>query len=157
MAEVNPSVSTAGSSLTNVLRLASSTLPSDKMTWVTVGSASGIAAMASENAATKRTSHASLRARPKMNITTMVSPAAATIHRVRVFSSLVSGDCSASVAESIPEIFPISDSAAVAVTIITPLPWVTGVFMKAMFSWSPGARSLQKGSWPPFAPGRSPR
>ncbi len=110
------------------------------MTWVTVGSASGIAAMASETAATKSTSHASLRARPRMNITTMVRPAAATIHRVRVLSSLVSGDCSASVAESIPEIFPISDPAAVAVTIITPLPWVTGVFMKAMFNWSPGAK-----------------
>ena len=140
IAEVNPSVSTEGSSLTSALRLASSTLPSDRMTWVTVGSASGMAAMASETAATNRTSQASSAGRPKTNITTMVRPAAATIHRVSVFSSLVSGDCSGSVADSIPEIFPISVRARLPVTIIVPLPWVTGVFMNAMFTWSPGPK-----------------
>ena len=54
MAEVNPSVSTAGSSLTSALRLASSTLPSERITSVTVGRASGMAAMARETALTKR-------------------------------------------------------------------------------------------------------
>ena len=50
MAEVNPRVSTDGRSLTMALRFASSTLPSDRITWVTVGSASGMAAMASDTA-----------------------------------------------------------------------------------------------------------
>jgi hypothetical protein len=40
-----------------------------------------------------------------------------------------------------PEILPSSVSAPVAVTIIVPLPCVTGVFMNAMFDWSPGPRS----------------
>ena len=134
MAEVNPSVSTAGSSLTSALRLASSTLPSERITSVTVGRASGIAAMARDTALTKRASQAVPLERPRANITTIVKPAAATIHSVRRLSSLVSGDCSVAVAESIPEILPSSVSLAVAVTIITPLPWVTGVFMKAMFT-----------------------
>ena len=101
-----------------------------------------MAAMASETALTKRTSQAVPLDRPRANITTIVSPAAATIHSVRRLSSLVSGDCSVTVVESIPEIFPSSVSVAVAVTIITPLPWVTGVFMKAMFTWSPGLIGL---------------
>ena len=67
-------------------------------------------------------------------MTTIVTPAAAAIHSVRRLSSLVSGDCSVSVAESIPEILPSSVAVPVAVTIMTPLPWVTGVFIKAMFT-----------------------
>ncbi len=141
IADVNPSVSTAGSSFTMALRAASSTLPSDKMTWVTVGSASGMAAMARETALTNSTSQAWPRLRPSANITIIVSPAAPAIHSVRRFSSRVSGDCSTAVAESIPEILPSSLSAAVPVTMTTPLPWVTGVFMNAMFDWSPGPRS----------------
>jgi alkanesulfonate monooxygenase SsuD/methylene tetrahydromethanopterin reductase-like flavin-dependent oxidoreductase (luciferase family) len=54
MAEVNPSVSTDGRSFTIALRLARSTPPIDRMVWVTVGSASGMAAMASDTAATNR-------------------------------------------------------------------------------------------------------
>ena len=50
IAEVNPSVSTEGRSLTMALRLARSTPPSDRIVWVTVGSASGMAAIASETA-----------------------------------------------------------------------------------------------------------
>ena len=38
-------------------------------------------------------------------------------------------------------VFPISVSLPVAVTIITPLPCVTGVCMNAMFVWSPGPRA----------------
>ena len=45
----------------------------------------------------------------------------------------MSGDCSLAVAVSSPEILPSSVPAPVAVTITVPLPWVTGVFMKAMF------------------------
>ena len=55
-----------------------------------------------------------------------------------LFSSLVRGDSSLAVAASIPEIFPSSVPAPVPVTIMVPLPWVTGVFMNAMFVWSPG-------------------
>ena len=66
-------------------------------------------------------------------MTNIVSPAAPAIHKLNVSSSFVTGDCSSSVACNIPEIFPSSVSAPVAVTIIVPLPWVTGVFMNAMF------------------------
>ena len=38
---------------------------------------------------------------------------------------------------SMPEIVPTAVSAPVPVTIISPLPCVTGVFMNAMFDWSP--------------------
>ena len=38
-------------------------------------------------------------------------------------------------------IWPTWVSLPVPVTIITPLPWVTGVCMNAMFVWSPGPRS----------------
>ena len=132
IAEVNPSVSTEGRSFTIALRLARSTPPSDKMVCVTVGSASGIAAMASETALTNSASQAWPRCRPSANITTMVSPAAAAIHRVSLLSSLVRGDSSWPVADSIPEIFPSSVPAPVPVTIMVPLPCVTGVFMNAM-------------------------
>ena len=55
-----------------------------------------------------------------------------------MLSSLVSGDFSRAVADSIPEIFPSSVPAPVPVTITVPLPCVTGVFMNAMLAWSPG-------------------
>ena len=63
---------------------------------------------------------------------TIVMPAAAAIHRVSVFSCLVSGVCSRAVVASMPAILPTSVSLPVAVTTIRPLPWVTGVCMKAM-------------------------
>lgn len=144
IAEVKPSVSTDGSSLTIAFRPARFRLPTERITWVTVGSASGIAAMASETAAMNNVSQAWPRLRPSANITIIVRPAAPAIHRVRLFSSRVSGDSSCAVADSMPEIRPSSVSAPVPVTISTPLPWVTGVFMNAMSVWSPG---------PSFAPG----
>ena len=91
-----------------------------------------MAAMASETALTNSASHAWPRARPSTNITIIVKPAAAAIHRVSRLSSAVSGDSSLAVADSIPEIFPSSVPAPVAVTTTVPLPCVTGVFMKAM-------------------------
>jgi hypothetical protein len=141
IAEVDPSVSTAGRSFTMAFRLARSTPPRDRMVCVTVGSASGMAAMASETAATNSASHAWPRARPSANITIIVRPAAAAIHSVSLLSSTVSGDSSVAVLASIPEILPSSVPAPVAVTIMVPLPWVTGVFMKAMLDWSPGPSS----------------
>jgi hypothetical protein len=58
IAEVKPSVSTDGRSFTMALRLARPMLPSDRITCVTVGSASGMAAMASETALTNNISQA---------------------------------------------------------------------------------------------------
>ncbi len=65
-------------------------------------------------------------------MTTIVTPAAAAIHSVSVLSCLVSGVCSRAVPASIPAIFPTCVSLPVAVTIIAPLPCVTGVCMNAM-------------------------
>ena len=81
------------------------------------------------------------RDRPSANITIIVPSAAAPIQRVNVFNCLVSGVCCLAVAASMPAIFPTWASAPTAVTSMTPLPWVTGVFMNAMFVWSPGPRS----------------
>ena len=75
-------------------------------------------------------------------MTTIVRPAAPMIQSVSVFICRVSGVSSRSVAESMCAIFPTWVSPPVAVTIITPLPCVTGVCMNAMFVWSPGASSL---------------
>ena len=70
-----------------------------------------------------------------------MTSAAAPIHRVKVFNCFVSGVCCLAVVANMPAIFPTWASAPTAVTSITPLPWVTGVFMNAMFVWSPGPRS----------------
>ena len=84
---------------------------------------------------------------------TIVTPAAAAIHSVSVFSCLVSGVCSRVVVASIPAIFPTCVSAPVAVTTIRPLPCVTGVCMNAMSVCSPGARSSPSGTSTPFEAG----
>src|SRR4051794_30185924 len=141
MAEVKPSVSTDGRSFTMAFRCARSRLPRDRITCVTVGSASGIAAIASETALTKSASHPTPRPRPRTNITNIVTPAAEAIHTLSRLSSRVSGDCSRTVDDSIPEIRPSSVSLPVPVTIAVPLPCVTGEFMNAMLVWSPGPRS----------------
>ncbi len=148
IAEVNARVSTDGSSFTMAFRCARLRLPTERIAWVTVGSASGMAAMASETALTNRTSQAWSRLRPRANITIMVSPAAPVIHRVRRSSSRVSGGTSFSVTESMPEILPSSVSAPVPVTTTRPLPWVTGVFMNAMLVRSPGGGRRPPGRVP---------
>src|SRR4030081_864092 len=79
--------------------------------------------MASETAAVNNASQAWPRARPSANITIIVRPAAAAIHRVSRLSSLVRGDSSVAVADSIREILPSSVSAPVPVTIMVALPW----------------------------------
>ena len=72
-------------------------------------------------------------------MTAIVRPAAPAIHSVKVSSCAVSGVFSVGVDFSSPEMLPTSVSAPVPVTIITPLPCVTGEFMNAMFDWSPMA------------------
>ena len=117
---------------------ASSLAPAERITCRTVGSAVGIAAIASAIAVMNRVSADSPLDRPSANMTIIVPSAAAPIHRVIVFSCFVSGVCSLAVAASMPAILPTWASAPRAVTSIMPLPCVTGVFMNAMFVWSPG-------------------
>ena len=74
-------------------------------------------------------------------MTTIVMPAAPTIHRVSVFICFVSGVSSLRGApRACAQILPTSVPAPIAVTTIVALPCVTGVCMKAMFVWSPGAQ-----------------
>ena len=74
---------------------------------------------------------------PSANMIAIVKPAAPAIQSVNVSSCALSGVFRVGVDFSIPEILPTSVSAPVAVTIMTPLPCVTGEFMNAMFDWSP--------------------
>ena len=69
----------------------------------------------------------------------------------------MSGVFSLAVADSIAEIFPSSVSDPVPVTIMVPLPWVTGVFMNAMSVWSPGPSPVPSGPGRPWPRGRSRR
>ena len=118
-----------------------------------MGIASGMAAIASAIALVNTTVAESPRCAPRMNITTSVTPAAAAIHRVSVLSCLVSGVCSRPVVASMPAILPTSVSLPVAVTIMSPLPCVTGVCMNAMSLRSPGARSVPSGGSTPLDAG----
>ena len=127
IAEVNPSVSTDGRSLTIAFCFASSTLPRERTTCTTTGRASGMAAIASATAVSNSIVHDCPRYRPSANITIIVSPAAPTIHSVSVFICLVSGVSSFPVEDSMCAIFPTCVSLPVPVTITTPLPCVTGV------------------------------
>ena len=116
---------------------ASSLAPPERITCRTVGSAVGIAAIANAIAVMNNVSAGTSLDKPSMNMMIIVPSAAAPIHKVNVFSCLVSGDCSLLELASMPAILPTWASAPLAVTIIVPLPCVTGVFMNAMFFWSP--------------------
>ena len=63
----------------------------------------------------------------------IVRPAAPAIHSVKVSSCAVNGVFRVGVDFNIPEMRPTSVPSPVPVTIITPLPCVTGEFMNAMF------------------------
>ena len=93
----------------------------------------GTAASANAMAVVKIVWVESPREIPRANMIAMVSPAAAAIHNVNVSNCLVSGVFRLGADFSIPEMVPTAVSAPVPVTIITPLPCVTGVFMNAMF------------------------
>ena len=137
IADVEPRVSTESRLFTTAPCAASSRDPLDRMTWRTVGMAIGTAARASAIAVVKIVCADSPRDRPSANMMAIVNPAAPAIHRVNVSSCLVIGVLRVGADFSIPEICPTAVSAPVPVTTMTPAPWVTGVFMKAMFSWSP--------------------
>ena len=142
IADVEPRVSTESRLFTTAPCAASSRDPLDRITCRTVGIAIGTAASASAMAVVKITWVDSPREIPRANMIAMVSPAAAAIHSVRVSSCLVIGVFRLGADFSIPEMVPTAVSAPVPVTIMTPLPWVTGVFMNAMFDWSPEHRVL---------------
>ena len=137
IADVEPRVSTESRLFTTAPCAARSLDPLDRMTCSTVGMAMGTAASASAMAVVKIVWVDCPREIPRANMIAMVSPAAAAIHNVNVSSCLVSGVLRWGVDLSIPEMLPTAVLAPVPVTIITPLPCVTGVFMNAMFDWSP--------------------
>ena len=95
---------------------ASSLAPADRITWSTVGSAVGMAAIARATAAMNRLLADWPLERPSANMTIIVPSAAAPIQSVIVLSCLVSGVCSLAVVASMPAILPTSASAPVAVT-----------------------------------------
>ena len=132
---------------------ASALAPAERITWRTVGSAVGMAAIARAIAVMKRDSADSPLERPSANMTIIVPSAAAPIHSVIVFSCFISGVCSSAVVASMPAILPTSASAPVAVTIIMPLPCVTGVFMNAMLVRSPAPSSASASASVPFDAG----
>ena len=142
IAEVDPKVSTESRLLTTAPCWASFDEPVERITCRTVGIAIGTAASASAIAVVKICWVESPREIPNANMIAMVRPAAPAIHSVKVSSCLVIGVFSVGVDFNIPEIFPTAVSAPVPVTIITPPPWVTGVFMNAMFDWSPSTGSF---------------
>ncbi len=142
IAEVEPRVSTESRLFTTAPWSASFVEPLDRITCRTVGMAMGTAARARAMAVVKMTSGDSPREIPRANMMAMVRPAAPAIHNVSVSSCAVSGVFRLGVDFSIPEILPTSVSTPVPVTIMTPLPCVTGEFMKAMSAWSPRAGSL---------------
>ena len=137
IAEVEPRVSTEARLFTTAPWLARVVDPVDRMTCSTVGMAIGTAARASAMAVVKMVWVDWPREIPRANMIAIVRPAAPAIHSVNVSSCAVSGVFRVGVDFSIPEMCPTSVPAPVPVTIITPLPCVTGEFMNAMFSWSP--------------------
>ena len=102
-----------------------------------MGIAIGTAASASAIAVVKIVWVDWSREIPSANMIAIVKPAAPAIHSVNVSSCALSGVFRVGVDFSIPEMLPTSVSAPVPVTIMTPLPCVTGEFMNAMFDWSP--------------------
>ena len=137
IAEVEPSVSTEARLFTTAPSAARVVDPFERITCSTVGMAIGTAASASAMAVVKIVWVDWSREIPSANMIAIVKPAAPAIHSVNVSSCALSGVFRVGVDFSIPEMFPTSVAAPVPVTIITPLPCVTGEFMNAMFDWSP--------------------
>ncbi len=133
IAEVEPRVSTEARFFTTAPWAARFVDPFDRITCRTVGMAIGTAARASAMAVVKMVSVDWSREIPRANMITIVRPAAPAIHSVNVSSCAVNGVFRVGVDFNIPEMRPTSVSAPVPVTIITPLPCVTGEFMNAMF------------------------
>ena len=141
IAEVEPSVSTAGSRFTIALRLAISRVPIDSRAVTTAGSPVGIAATARATPVMNRVSKDSPRTRPSTTTKTRATPAMEAMILDRPSSCFCSGVLSVSVFASRSAMWPISVSMPVPVTTSSPRPRVTAVFMYATQVRSPSGTS----------------
>ena len=129
IADVEPSVSTAGSRLTMALRRAISRVPIESRAVTTAGSPVGMAATASATPVMNRVSNDSPRARPSSTTMTRATAAIEAMIFESESSCLWSGVLLVSVFASMSAMCPISVPIPVAVTMISPRPRVTEVFM----------------------------
>ena len=129
IADVEPRVSTAGSRLTIAFRRAISRVPRESSAVTTAGRPVGIAAIASVTPVTRSLSKSSPLASPIPTTITSATPAIDAITFERPSSCFCSGVFSVSVLASMSAIWPISVPMPVCVTIISPRPRVTDVFM----------------------------
>ena len=141
IADVEPSVSTAGSRLTMALRRAISRVPIESSAVTTAGRPVGIAATARATPVMNRVSNDSPRARPSSTTRTSATAAMDAMIFDRASSCFCRGVLLVSVLASMSAMWPISVSMPVAVTISSPRPRVTEVFMYAMQVRSPSGTS----------------
>ncbi len=141
IADVDPNVSTAGSRLTIAPRLAISRVPMDSRAVTTAGSPVGMAATASATPVMKSVSNDSPRARPRRTTSTSATAAIAAMILDSASSCFCSGVLLVSVLASMSAMWPISVSMPVEVTISSPRPRVTAVFMYTMQVRSPSGTS----------------
>ena len=129
IADVEPSVSTAGSRFTIACRRAISRVPMESRAVTTAGRPVGIAATASATPVMNSVSNDSPRTRPSTTTKTRATAAMDAMIFESPSSCFCRGVLSVSVLDSRSAMCPISVSMPVAVTTISPRPRVTAVFM----------------------------
>ena len=129
MAETDPKVSTDGSRLTIAFWAASTRVPIEYMVVTTAGIPVGIAEIARAMPAVKITMKSFPCTKPIISISRKVTPARLAMMMVSRSSCFWRGVLSASVLLSRSAILPISVPMPVVVTIISPRPRVTAVFI----------------------------
>ena len=154
IAEVEPSVWVDASRFMIAPALASCCVPQARMVVTTVGSPTGIAAMAKATAALKTAMNVSPRARFSAIDATSAMPAITRICPVSRSIWRVSGVLTSCSSASIPEMWPTSVAIPVAVTTNSPAPRVTLVFMYTMSVRSPSGVPAPATGSVPLATGR---
>ena len=154
IAEVEPSVSVEASRFMIAPALASCSVPQARMVVTTVGSPTGIAAMAKATAALKTARNVSPRARFSAIDATSAMPAITRICSSSRSIWRVSGVLTSCSSASIPEMWPTSVAIPVAVTTNSPAPRVTLVFMYTMSARSPSGVPAPCTGSVPLAAGR---
>ena len=129
IADVDPKVSTAGSRFTIALRRAISRVPIDRSAVTTAGKPVGMAATAKATPVMNSSSNESPLIRPIATTRISAIPAIVAMIFDNPSSCLWSGVLSASVFANRSAMWPISVCIPVVVTIISPRPRVTEVFM----------------------------
>ena len=129
IADVEPRVSTAGSRFTMALRRAISRVPIDSSAVTTAGRPVGIAATASVTPVMNSVSNDSPANSPSTTTRTSAMPAIDAMIFERPSSCFCSGVFSLSVLASMLAMWPISVPMPVSVTMNSPRPRVTDVFM----------------------------